>query len=129
MITLTSLNLFAVALGAALGAVLRWVAGLLLSQPGSWVPWGTVLVNCAGGFLIGLSMVWFQRSPHEVLRLLCITGFLGGLTTFSTFSAESLSLLQRDEFGLAAVHTLIHVAGALAFTMLGFKLGRWLWGG
>ncbi len=129
MITLTSLNLFAVALGAALGAVLRWMAGLVLSQPGSWVPWGTVFVNCAGGLLIGLSMVWFQRSPHEVLRLLCITGFLGGLTTVSAFSAESLSLLQRGEFGLAAAHTLIHVAGALAFTMLGFKLGRWLWGG
>ena len=129
MSTLNWMNMFAVALGAALGGVLRWVTGWLLSVPGSWLPWGTVVVNCAGGFLIGLSMVWFQRTPNETLRLLCVTGFLGGLTTFSTFSSESLSLVQKGQVGWAVTHSLVHVLGALAFTTVGFRVGRWMWGG
>jgi CrcB protein len=128
MNSLSVLNLLAVALGAAAGGVLRWVSGLWLSVPGSWLPLGTVAVNCVGGWLIGLSMVWFAREPQETLRLLCVTGFLGGFTTFSTFSSESLSLLHKGQVGLALAHSLIHVLGALVFTVLGFKLGRWTWG-
>ncbi len=90
------------------------------------MPLGTLAVNCIGGLLAGMAMVWFQRTPHEVLRLLCVTGFLGGLTTFSAFSAESLILLQKGHYWGALGHTLAHVLGALACAALGFKLGRLL---
>ncbi len=119
------LSLLAVAVGSAIGALLRWGAGLWLTAPGSNLPLGTLVVNCVGGLLIGLAVVWFERMPNDVLRLLCVTGFLGGLTTFSTFSAESLGLLQRGEWLAAFGHTLAHVLGALACAALGFKLGRW----
>ena len=79
-------------------------------------------VNCGGGLLIGLAMAWFQHLPNETLRLLLVTGFLGGLTTFSAFSGESLFLLQRGAFGLALAHTLAHVVGSLGCAALGFWL-------
>ena len=120
------LQVLAVAGGAAAGAVLRWVAGLWLNGLWAGFALGTLLVNCVGGLLIGVSLVWFQRMPNEVWRLLLVTGFLGGLTTFSAFSAESLSLLQKGSFAMAAAHTLTHVVGALAFAAVGFKLGRLL---
>ena len=120
------LQVLAVAGGAAAGAVLRWVAGLWLNGLWAGFALGTLLVNCVGGLLIGVSLVWFQRMPNEVWRLLLVTGFLGGLTTFSAFSAESLSLLQKGSFAMAAAHTLAHVVGALAFAAVGFKLGRLL---
>ncbi len=120
------LQVLAVAAGAAIGAVLRWFAGLWLNGQWAGFALGTLAVNCVGGLLIGVSLVWFQRVPHEMLRLLLVTGFLGGLTTFSAFSAESLSLLQKGSLAMAAAHTLAHVIGALAFTAVGFKLGRLL---
>lgn len=123
------LSMLAVAVGAALGALLRWGVGLLWNVPGSSLPLGTLVVNCAGGLLIGLAMVWFERLPNDVLRLLCVTGFLGGLTTFSTFSAESLGLVQRGEWLAALGHTLAHVLGALLCTAAGFRMGRWWLGG
>lgn len=123
----TWLDALAVACGAGAGALARWASGLALNQLWSGFPLGTLLVNCAGGLLIGLAMVWFARSPHEVVRLLLVTGFLGGFTTFSSFSAESLGLLQRGDWGLATAHTLSHVLGALAFTAAGFAMGRALW--
>ena len=118
----------AVALGAAAGGVLRWVCGALLNTLHSHIVLGTLAVNCVGGLLIGLALVWFEHTPHEVLRLLAVTGFLGGLTTFSSFSGESLLLLQRGQWGWAVAHTLAHVLGALAFAAVGFRLGRALWG-
>jgi CrcB protein len=114
----------AVAAGAAVGALLRWAAGLWLNTPGSALPLGTLLVNCVGGLLIGMALVYFQRMPNEVLRLLLVTGFLGGLTTFSAFSAESLGLLQRGLWAQALGHTGAHVLGALACAALGFKIAR-----
>ncbi|MBL8303389.1 MAG: fluoride efflux transporter CrcB [Ideonella sp.] len=119
----------AVAGGAAAGALLRWVAGLWLN--GSWggFPLGTLLVNLVGGLCIGIAMVWFVRSPDETLRLLLVTGFLGGLTTFSAFSGESLALVQRGHWGLALGHTLAHVTGSLASAAAGFHLARSWWGG
>ena len=68
------------------------------------------------------ALAWFEQLPHELLRALLITGFLGGLTTFSAFSGESLWLLQRGQFGLAAGHTLAHLVGALACAALGHRL-------
>lgn len=115
-------QILAVAVGAAFGALLRWAAGLWLNAHWSGFPLGTLLVNCLGGVLIGVALAWFQRSPNELLRLLLVTGFLGGLTTFSAFSVESLLLLQRGQWGLAAVHAGAHVLGALACAALGFWL-------
>ena len=80
--------------------------------------------------LIGLALAWFRLHPdQQVWRLLAITGFLGGLTTFSAFSGESLGLLLSGRYGLALAHTLAHVVGALGCTALGHALGRWLWPG
>jgi len=114
----------AVAGGAAVGALLRWGAGLAFNAAWAGFPLGTLLVNCLGGLLIGVAMVWFARSPDETLRLLLVTGVLGGFTTFSAFSAESLGLLQRGSWGLALLHSAAHLLGALACTALGFALAR-----
>ena len=112
------------ALGAAVGALLRWFAGMALNSLWAGFPLGTLLVNCLGGGLIGVAMVWFSRSPDELLRLLLVTGLLGGFTTFSSFSAESLGLVQRGDFGLALLHSAAHLLGALACTALGYGLAR-----
>ncbi len=117
----------AVALGAALGALLRWGLGLRLNAVWHGFPLGTLLVNAIGGLLIGAAMVAFMRWPNDTARLFAVTGFLGGMTTFSAFSAESLGLLQRGDYGLALAHSLAHVLGALACTALGFALARTWW--
>ncbi|MBC7954274.1 MAG: fluoride efflux transporter CrcB [Cytophagales bacterium] len=117
-------QVLAVAAGAAVGALLRWVAGLWLNQQWNGFPLGTLLVNCVGGLMIGAALVWFDRAPNEVLRLLVVTGFLGGLTTFSAFSGESLSLMQRGEYAWALAHTFAHVIGSLVFAAIGFRLMR-----
>ena len=114
----------AVALGAAVGALLRWFAGMALNSLWAGFPLATLLVNCLGGGLVGVAMVWFSRSPDEVLRLLLVTGLLGGFTTFSSFSAESLGLIQRGDWGLALLHSAAHLLGALACTALGYGLAR-----
>jgi CrcB protein len=116
----------AVAVGAVAGAWLRWGAGLWLNSRWSGFPLGTLLVNCVGGLVIGALLLWFERTPNEVLRLLLITGLLGGLTTFSSYSVESLILLQRGHWTLAAGHTLAHVAGSLVCAALGFQIARYL---
>ena len=123
------LQIAVVAIGAAVGALLRWQAGVWLNGPASQAigfPLGTLVVNCAGGLLIGAALLFFERTPNELQRLLWITGFLGGLTTFSSFSVESLVMLQRGEWALALGHSLAHVIGSLAFAILGFGLARWL---
>lgn len=127
MNALSLTSLLAVASGAALGAVFRWWAGLWLNTGGAAFPVGTVLVNCVGGLLIGMAMVYFERQPNDTLRLLLVTGFLGGLTTFSAFSAESLNLLQRGDWAWAMAHTLAHVLGALGCAALGFRLAKLIW--
>jgi CrcB protein len=115
-------QILVVAGGAAAGALLRWLAGLWLNASWSGFPLGTLLVNGVGGLLIGMALAWFERSPDELLRLLLVTGFLGGLTTFSAFSAESLLLLQRGQLGLAFLHAGAHVLGALGCTAIGHAL-------
>ena len=117
-------HVLAVASGAAVGALLRWLAGLWLNASWGGFPLGTLFVNCVGGLLIGVALVWFERTPDELLRLLLVTGFLGGLTTFSAFSIESLIMLQRGEWALAAGHTLAHVLGALLSALIGFRLAQ-----
>lgn len=123
-----ALQVVAVAVGASAGALTRWAAGLWLNARWQGFPLGTLLVNLVGGFLIGMALEWFGRQPNELLKLLLVTGFMGGLTTFSSFSGESLSLLQRGEFGLALAHTGVHVLGSLAAAALGLALMRTLLG-
>lgn len=118
------LQVVAVAVGASAGALARWGAGLWLNARWTGFPLGTLLVNVLGGFLIGMALEWFGRMPNETARLLLVTGFLGGLTTFSSFSGESLSLLQRGDFGLALAHTLVHVLGSLLAAAAGLALMR-----
>ena len=118
------IQVVAVGVGAAVGALLRWLAGIWLNATWNGFPLGTLLVNCAGGFLVGIALMWFTRSPNELLRLLVVTGFLGGLTTFSAYSVESLILLQRGLWVLAAAHTLAHVVGALAAAALGYAAAQ-----
>jgi CrcB protein len=124
--SITAMQAGAVALGSAVGALLRWGAGLALNGLWAGFPLGTLLVNALGGLLIGVAMVWFARSPDELLRLLLVTGVLGGFTTFSSFSAESLGLLQRGDVGLALLHSAAHLFGALACCAMGYALGRWI---
>lgn len=121
----------AVALGAALGGLARWGTGLWLNEryvSYAGFPLGTLVVNLVGGFLIGIAMAWFGRSPNDLLKLLLVTGFLGGLTTFSAFSAESLALLQRGEAGLALWHAALHMLGGLACAAAGWRLTQQLQG-
>ena len=114
-----------ISLGASFGAVMRWLAGVWLNDRWNGFPLGTLFVNCLGGLAIGLALAWFERSPpNEMLRLLLVTGVLGGFTTFSAFSVESLIMLQRGEWGLALAHTFAHVLGALGFAALGFRVGQ-----
>jgi len=119
-------QLAVISLGASAGAVLRWLAGLWLNDRWSGFPLGTLFVNCAGGLLVGVALAWFERTPDEMLRLLLVTGLLGGFTTFSAFSVESLVLLQRGEWALALGHTLAHVVGAVACAAIGFRLAALL---
>jgi fluoride exporter len=122
-------TMLAVAAGAALGALLRWRVGLWLEDAWHGFPLGTLAVNCAGGLMMGAAISAFIRTPAELTRMFFVTGFLGGLTTFSAFSGESLGLLHRGQWGLALLHTLAHVLGALACTALGFLLMRGFWRG
>jgi len=113
----------AICIGASLGALARWRLGLWLS-PGGLIPWGTLVANLIGGYLIGVCVAVFQALPQldPAWRLAIITGFLGGLTTFSTFSAEVVSMLQHARYLLALGTAGLHVLGSLALTLLGMKM-------
>ncbi|MEO8525495.1 MAG: fluoride efflux transporter CrcB [Caldimonas sp.] len=122
--TLTWAGVLSVSAGGVVGCLLRWLVGIWLNARWSGFPLGTLFVNCVGGLLIGAALFWFERSPNELMRLLIITGMLGGFTTFSSFSVESLIMVQRGEFLLAIAHTLGHVLGALASAAIGFRLAQ-----
>jgi CrcB protein len=112
---------FAVGIGAAIGAWSRWGLSLALNALLPFMPMGTLVANLVGGYLMGISMglVALGGLLSSELRLLITTGFLGGLTTFSTFSAESVTLFSRGEYGWALLHLIAHVFGSLLMTALG----------
>lgn len=116
----------AVGLGAALGAWLRWGLGLWFNAVNNVVPIGTLAANLIGGYLVGLAVAFFSGHPGvpPEWRLFAITGFLGGLTTFSTFSAEAVMLLQRGDYMWALTHTVLHLVGSIACCTAGFATYR-----
>lgn len=117
----------AICIGASIGALSRWGLGLWLS-PGGLIPWGTLAANLIGGYLIGVCIAAFQSMPHldPVWRLMLVTGFLGGLTTFSSFSAEVVTFLMEERYGLALTTATLHVLGSLLMTVLGIKSALFL---
>lgn len=117
-----------ISLGSSLGAVLRWFLGMQLNSLYPTIPPGTLTANLVGGYIIGLAIAYFAQAPDIApeWRLLIITGFCGGLTTFSTFSAEVVTLLQQDKLTWALSAIAIHVSGSLIMTLAGLATWQWL---
>ncbi len=115
-------SVIAICIGACLGALARWGLGLWLNT-GGWLPWGTLAANLIGGYAIGVCVGVFQSLPQldPVWRLALVTGFLGALTTFSSFSAEVVAMLQASRYALALFTAVLHLAGSLILTVLGLK--------
>jgi len=126
MALLTPFHFVAIAVGAAGGAWLRWLLGLWLNRHADVIPWGTFAANMLGGYLIGLVVGVVAAHPEwpPFWRLLIVTGFLGGLTTFSTFSAETVAFLEEGRLAMAAMYSGISLAGSLALTLLGLYTAR-----
>jgi CrcB protein len=114
-------HFFAVGFGAALGAIFRWILGFWLNHSGVLLPWGTLAANFIGGYVIGVALGAFLFYPTvpDWIKLFVTTGFLGGLTTFSTFSAEVVGMLERGEYASALGYGGVSVLGTLALTALG----------
>jgi CrcB protein len=119
----------AICFGACLGALARWQLGLWLSHSGALIPWGTLAANLIGGYLVGVCVGIFQHLPEldPLWRLTLVTGFLGALTTFSSFSAEVVALLQQARYALALGTAGVHLLGSLGLTVLGIQTIDWLW--
>lgn len=115
------MSVIAIISGASIGALLRWFLGLKLNSIYPAIPLGTLSANVIGGYLIGIAIAFFSMndSISNEWKLFIITGFLGGLTTFSTFSAEIVTALQEGRLLNAATGTLLHVGGSLVMTFLG----------
>ncbi len=121
-------NYLAIALGGAIGSMGRyWITISMVRFPPHWLPLGTVSVNVLGSFIIGLVWVYLQqRNESEFLRLFVAVGVLGGFTTFSTFSLETVYFLSESAWSRAMVNILMNLLGCLAATTAGIGLGRWL---
>ncbi len=123
-------SFLAIGLGAAFGARMRWGLGLWLNPALPQLPLGTLTANLLGGYLIGLAIAFFMQHPgiSPEWRLLVITGFLGGLTTFSTFSAETVTLLLRGQYMWGMGIIAAHMGGSLLMTVLGIQTFKYLQG-
>ncbi len=122
------LGFAAVGVGAAIGAWLRWGFSVMWNALNPALPYGTLAANLLGGYLIGLAVGFFDSHPGlpPEWRLLAITGFLGGLTTFSTFSSEALANLMSGDYGWALLHVITHLGGSLLLAGLGLWTYRFL---
>ena len=116
------LPVIAICAGASLGALARWALGLWLS-PGGLILWGTLAANLLGGYLVGVCVALFQALPQidPIWRLALVTGFLGALTTFSSFSAEVVALLMQQRYALAVGTAAMHLTGSLLLTVAGMR--------
>ncbi len=123
-------SFFAVLIGGGIGCLLRWLFALRFNPLFPNIPLGTLLVNLVGGFIIGAALAWFARHPQldPAWKLLITTGLCGGLTTFSTFSAEVMTLLQSGKYLWAMASVSVHVFGSLLMTFAGFALVTLLMG-
>ena len=120
------MQVLAVCIGACAGALMRWQLGLWLNPlavSGTVLPWGTLAANLIGGYLIGICVAVFQAMPEldPTWRLLLITGFLGALTTFSSFSAEVVGMLGQQRYALAFATAGLHLLGSLTLTVIGMR--------
>lgn len=122
-------SVLAICVGASLGALARWGLGLWLNGAMA-LPWGTLAANLIGGYLIGICVAVFQALPHldPAWRLALVTGFLGALTTFSSFSAEVVGMLGQQRYGLALGTAALHLLGSLLLTLAGIRTAQWLLG-
>jgi CrcB protein len=116
----------AICVGASLGALGRWRLGLWLNSAQATLPWGTLAANWIGAYAVGALVVWFQANPglDPVWRAALITGLLGALTTFSTFSAEALALIQQGRWGWAMLHSGLHLVGSVALAAAGMATAQ-----
>ncbi len=122
------LTIAAICIGACAGALARWQLGLWLNPSSLAVgslslPWGTLAANLIGGYLVGVCVAVFQAMPNldPIWRLALVTGFLGALTTFSSFSAEVVTMLNQGRYALALLTAGLHLFGSLALTIFGMK--------
>jgi len=125
------LQVIAVCIGACAGALARWQLGLWLNPiaiSGTVLPWGTLAANLIGGYLVGVCVAVFQSLPEldPTWRLLLVTGFLGALTTFSSFSAEVVAMLGQQRYALALGTAGLHLLGSLGMTIAGIRTISWL---
>lgn len=116
--------LLAVFIGGGTGSVARWMLSLKLNPTHHAIPVGTLTANLLGAFIIGAGLAWFNRMTHidPMWKLLITTGFCGGLTTFSTFSAEVVFLLQEGKLGWALLNVTVNLLGSFAMTAIAFWL-------
>jgi len=116
------LSVLAICIGACLGALARWGLGLWLN-PGALIPMGTLAANLIGGYLVGVAVAVFQALPHidPAWRLAIVTGFLGALTTFSSYSAEVVGMLGQQRYLLGLGTAALHLFGSLLLTLAGIR--------
>lgn len=122
-------SVIAISIGAVLGALARWRLSLWLNEGAAILPWGTLAANWIGAYIVGVAVVFFQSQTQidPVWRLAVITGFLGALTTFSTFSAEVIAMLQHGRLALAVGTAGLHLMGSLLLTWVGMRTAAiWL---
>ena len=124
-------QVIAICIGACAGALARWQLGLWLNPiaiSGTLLPWGTLAANLIGGYLVGVCVAVFQAMPEldPTWRLLLVTGFLGALTTFSSFSVEVVAMLAQQRYGLALGTAGLHLLGSLGMTIAGIRTISWL---
>ena len=121
-------SIVSISAGASLGALLRWFLSERLNPLLPFLPPGTLAANLIGGYLVGFAIAVFTGLPDlsPQWRLFVVTGFLGGLTTFSTFSAEVVTQLQQGRAGWALAIAALHLSGSLALTALGIATVSWL---